>query len=141
MTSRSDIPPRTLPVSLEQNGIEIEYLDGRTVFYHGVPQKATGTVRCNPGKEVHILVTNDPGTNGVLTYINDRKTHDDILESTGVGRILLSRDEQTEVFPGIDILLDGLAVEITPTHDVIDGRVFVFEEDEFSEQSYELVEQ
>lgn len=141
MTARSDIPPQTLPVSLKENGIEIEYLDGRRVFYHGVPEKTTGTLRCNPGKEVHVLVTNDSATNGVLMYINDRKTHDDILESTGVGRIILERDEQTEVFPGLDLHLDGLAVEITPSHSVIDGRVFVFEEDEFTEQSHELVDQ
>lgn len=139
MTNRSDIPPQTLPVSLEDTGIEIEYLDGRRVFYHGIPEKTTGTHRCNPGKEVHVLVTNEPATNGVLTYINDRKTHDDILESTGVGRVILNQNEQTEVFPGLELQLDGLSVEITPTHSVIDGRVFVFEEDEFSERSHELV--
>ena len=90
MTIRTDVAPSTLPVTLAESGVEVEDLDGETL--------ATG-----PGKEVHVLVTGPGGTEGVMMYVNDRKTHEDILESTGVGRIVLDGGETEEIFPGVTV--------------------------------------
>jgi hypothetical protein len=86
-----------------------------------------------------VLVTDPSGTEGVLTYVNDRKTHDDILRESGVGRVLLEGGEETELFPGVTVAVDGYAVVVSADHDVVDGRVFVFAEDATSEHRYELV--
>ncbi|MFB6149215.1 MAG: DUF5796 family protein [Halobacteriales archaeon] len=139
MSQRSDIAPSTLSVELDPDGVFVEYLDGREIFYRGVPEKRTDSVRCQPGKEVHVLVTDPAGTEGVMMYINDRNTHDDILESTGVGRLMVEPGETVQVFPGVTAHADGYAIVIEADTDVADGRVFVFEEDELGERSFELV--
>ncbi|WP_336135732.1 DUF5796 family protein [Natronomonas amylolytica] len=139
MTQRSDIAPETLGISLEPEGIEVEYLDERTVFYHGVPTKKEGSVVCGPGKEVHVLVTSPDEQEGVMVYVNDRRTHDDILESTGVGRVIVERGEEASLFPGVDAENHGYRTEITADPETARGRVFVFSEDERAEASYELV--
>lgn len=139
MSNRNDVSPDTLPVELAREGIYVEYADGRRVFYNGVPEKATGTVRTQPGKDVGILVTDPTETEGVLLYVNDLKTHDEILEESGVGRIMLGPGESEELFPGVKIELDGYAVEVEADPEIARGRVFVFEEDELGERSFELV--
>jgi len=139
MEPRSEVPPDTLPVDLTEDGIEVEYHDGRRVFYRGVPMSVSGTVRTAPGKDVHVLVTDAGERQGVLVYINERKTEDEILGETGVGRVLLGRGEETTVFPGVTVREDRLRIEIEADPDVVDGRVFVFEEDEMGERSFELV--
>ncbi|MFB6104344.1 MAG: DUF5796 family protein [Halobacteriaceae archaeon] len=138
MSARNDVAPDTVGVELTEDGIFVEYTDGRRTFYHGVPQRHEGVLRCQPGKDVQILVC-DPGeTEGVMVYINDRKTHDDILESTGVGRVFLEPGASTEVFPGVHVEADGYAIEVAADQSVTRGRVFVFVEDELGEQSFEL---
>ncbi|PSP82944.1 hypothetical protein BRC83_07845 [Halobacteriales archaeon QS_1_68_17] len=137
MSARNDVPPDTLQVSLQESGIEVEYTDGRAVFYRGVPEKVEDSVTTAPGKEVHVLVTDDTETEGVLVYVNDLRTHDDILESTGVGRVMLDDGEETTVFPGVTVASG--AYRVTVEAGDVDGRVFVFEEDEMGERSYELV--
>jgi len=112
MSARNDIAPSTLGVDLEEEGVFVEYTDGRRAFYNGVPEKVHGTVRCRPGKDVHVLVTDPTETEGVLVYVNDRKTHDGILESTGVGRVLLDPGEEEELFPGVTVRADGYATEV-----------------------------
>jgi len=139
MSQRSDVAPSTIGVELDPDGVFVEYLDGSEVLYRGVPEAVEGPIRCQPGKEVHVLVTDPTGTEGVMTYVNDRKTHADILESTGVGRIVLDPGEETELFAGVRARADGHAVEIEADPDAADGRVFVFEEDELGERSYEVV--
>ena len=139
MNARSDVPPDTLPVELTPDGIEVEYKDGRQVFYRGVPTKAEGTVRTAPGKNVHVLVTDASETQGVLVYVNDLDTEDEILEDTGVGRVMLDDGEETTVFPGVTVRDRQMRVDVEADLDAVDGRVFVFEEDEFGERSYELV--
>lgn len=139
MTDRSEIAPETLYVSLEPEGVEVEYTDGRTVFYHGVPEKCEGTVVCPPGRDVHVLVTSPDESEGVMVYVNDRTTHDEILESTGVGRVIVSRGERISLFPGVDATNHGYRVEITADADLAVGRVLVFAEDQTGEFSYELV--
>ncbi len=139
MHARSNVAPDTLSVDLAEEGIAIEYRDGREVFYHGVPERAAGSVRTAPGRHVHVLVTDEDGVEGVLVYVNDRMTHDDVLESTGVGRVFVDRDEREELFPGVTVRMDGLAAEVEADPEVVDGRVFVFEEDERDERSFEIV--
>jgi hypothetical protein len=140
MSIRSDVPPSTLPIQLLDGGVEVEYLDGRTTFYRGVPERAGETLTTAPGKEVHVLVTDADGTEGVMVYVNDRKTHDDILESTGVGRLVLDGGETAELFPGVTVgSPDGMRCRVTADPAVVDGRVFVFVEDDWGEESYELV--
>ena len=140
MSIRSDVAPSTLPVELLEEGVQVEYLDGRTTLYRGVPRKAEGTLTAAPGKEVHVLVTDPEGTEGVMLYVNDRKTHDDILDETGVGRVLLDLDEETTVFPGVSVTNEQHRVHVEADFDALDGRVFVFAEDEMQEFSFELVE-
>jgi hypothetical protein len=139
MSARNEIAPSTLGVDLTAEGIAVEYLDGRSVFYHGVPQKAPASVTTAPGKDVHVLVTDPNETEGVLVYVNDRKTADEILESTGVGRVLLGDGEQSGVFPGVTVTRDGYRFDVDVDHTTVGGRVFVFEEDEMGERSYEVV--
>jgi len=137
--NRSDIPPETLGVSLEPEGVEVTYTDGRSVFYHGVPTKVEASVTSAPGKDVHVLVTDPTETEGVMVYVNDLKTHDDILESTGVGRVMLEDGETASLFPGVDASSAGYRVEVDADPETARGRVFVFVEDEMGERSYEIV--
>lgn len=138
MSGTSEVAPDTLSVDLAEAGVEVEYTDGRTVFYHGVPAPVE-TVTTAPGKETHVLVTNADGTHGVLTYVNEQTTEDEILEDSGVGRVLLDRGEETAIFPGVTVQESELRVTVRADLDTVDGRVFVFEEDAMGEQSYELV--
>jgi hypothetical protein len=139
MTTKTNVPPSTLTVGLDEGGVAVEYLDDREVFYHGVPEAVSGDLRTQPGKEVHVLVTDEDGTEGVLVYVNDRKTADGILEDTGVGRLLLGDGEREEAFPGVVVERDGHYHAVEADRSVVEGRVFVFVEDEFGEASYELV--
>ena len=140
MTVRNDVSPETLHVSLESEGVEVEYLDGRSVFYHGVPEKRDGSVVCPPGRDVHVLVTSPDEREGVMVYVNDRNTHDEILESTGVGRVILERDEESALVPGVEAANRGYRIEVRADTDVARGRVFVFAEDQTSETAYEIVD-
>lgn len=139
MSIKSDVPPSTLNVRLEDGGVVVEYADSREVFYHGVPQKADAEVRTPPGKDVHVLVTDADGTEGVLVYVDDRMTSDEILEDTGVGRVMLADGESEELFPGVVARREGYRHHVGADPSVVDGRVFVFAEDEFGEASYEIV--
>ncbi|MEF8872991.1 MAG: DUF5796 family protein [Haloarculaceae archaeon] len=139
MHSRSDVSPDTLPIELTEDGIEVEYLDGRAVFYRGVPTPVEGSVKTAPGKDTHVLVTDKSETQGVLVYVNERNTEDAILEDTGVGRVVLDDGEETTVFPGVAVSESAMRIEIDADTEAVDGRIFVFEEDELGERSFELV--
>ena len=141
MSARNDVAPDTLGVELIEDGIVVEYTDGRETYYRGVPQKVEGTLRTRPGTLTQVLVTDPTETEGVMMYVNDRNTHDDILEDTGVGRVMLDPGEEEELFPGVTVRMDGYAVEVDADPEVARGRVFVFEEDELDEQSYEMVDE
>jgi hypothetical protein len=104
-----------------------------------VPTKVEASVTSAPGKDVHVLVTDPTQTEGVMVYVNDLKTHDDILESTGVGRVMLEDGETESLFPGVDASYAGYRVEVDADPETARGRVFVFVEDEMGEQSYEIV--
>ena len=140
MSARNDVAPATVGVELHEAGVVVEYLDGHTTLYRGVPARRAESVTTPPGKEAHVLVTDPTETEGVMLYVNDHRTHDDILESTGVGRVVLNEGDAEEVFPGVTVSRPGgrrTAVDADPEQ--ARGRVFVFVEDEFSERSYELV--
>jgi len=136
---RNDVAPETVPIELDPDGVRVEYSDGRSVFYHGVPRKAEGSVVSGPGKNVHVLVTDPTETEGVMMYINDRKTHDDILRDAGVGRVIVGRGETESLFPGVEATNHGYRIEVGADPETAMGRVFVFVEDEISETSYEIV--
>jgi hypothetical protein len=136
---RNDIAPDTLPIELDPDGVAVEYTDDRSVFYHGVPRKAEGTVTSGPGKDVHVLVTDPTEETGVMVYVNDRKTHDDILTESGVGRVIVDRGEVESLFPGVEVENHGYRIEVRADPETARGRVFVFVEDEMGELSYEVV--
>jgi hypothetical protein len=139
MTAHSDVSPVTLPVELTADGIEVEYADGRRVFYRGVPEAVENPLTPPPGKDVHVLVTDASETQGVLVYVDERTTEDEILEDSGVGRVLLEPNDETTVFPGVTVRRGDMRVEVDADLAAVDGRVFVFAEDEMGERSYELV--
>lgn len=139
MVEHSEVAPDTLSVRLTDGGIVVEYLDDREVFYRGVPEQVTAPHQTAPGKDVHVLVTDESETSGVLMYVDERTTESEILEATGVGRILLDRGETRSVFPGVEAHRTGVRCELDIDESLVDGRVFVFEEDQFSEEAYELV--
>ena len=139
MSQRSNVAPSTIGVDFVEGGVVVEYLDGRDVFYHGPPKPVEGSIKTPPGKEVHVLVTDPDGVEGVMTYVNDRNTHDEILESTGVGRVMLEGDDEEVLFPGVTVTTEGYSIRVEADCSLVDGRVFVFAEDEMSEHAYELV--
>ncbi|QAU13890.1 hypothetical protein EKH57_14825 [Halorubrum sp. BOL3-1] len=138
--SRSDVPPTSIGVDLREEGIVVEYLDGRTTLYRGVPESTEGSVTAGPGKETHVLVTDPTETEGVMTYVNDYKTDDEILEDSGVGRVIVDDGERDEVFPGVIVGREGQRNEVVADPETAGGRVFVFVEDGWTEGSYEIVE-
>lgn len=139
MGRRSEISPDTLRIALEPEGIEVEYMDDRSVFYHGVPEKTSGSVLAPPGAQVHILITDPTETEGAMIYVNDRKTADEILRNTGVGRVLVESEEERSIFPGVTVCQSGYQVEVASDPSATRGRVFVFAEDERAERSWEIV--
>ena len=137
---RNDVAPSTLSVALLEEGVEVEYTDGRKTLYRGVPEKVPGTLTTKPGRDLHVLVTDPTESEGVLVYVNDRKTHDDVLESTGVGRVILDGDAEEELFPGVIVRRVGeLRYEVEADPETARGRVFAFVEDDWTEESYEFV--
>lgn len=139
MSQRSEISPDRLPITLDPDGIEVEYSDGRSVFYHGVPERTVGSITTPPGKQVQVLVTDPTENEGMMIYINDRKTDDEILRTTGVGRVLLDSGAETSIFPGVTVRENSYRVEVEADTETARGRVFVFAEDELSEYSWEIV--
>ena len=140
MSNRNDVPPGTVGVDLREEGVVVEYADGRETLYRGVPSAEEGSVRTGPGKECHLLVTDPTESEGVMLYINDLKTEDEILEDTGVGRVMIDPGEAEEVFPGVTARhVDGRRIEVEADPEVARGRVFVFVEDDWGEQSFEIV--
>ena len=138
MSQRRDVSPATLPVEFEDDAVVVEYLDGRQARYGGPIERAGESVRCAPGKEVHVLVTRPDADRGVMVYVNDRNTEGEILEDSGVGRVVLEPGEETELLPGVAAFMDGHVVEVVADPGVAGGQVFVFVEDELGERAVEL---
>jgi len=139
MDAFEEVPPDTLSVELVDGGIIVEYADGREVFYRGPPDTIESPHETAPGKDTHVLVTDGTERSGVLVYVDEKKTDAEILRATGVGRLLLDPGEETTLFPGVVVSGGNLRAEIRVDHDAVDGRVFVFEEDQFGEYACEIV--
>ncbi|GAB6878288.1 DUF5796 family protein [Halorubrum gandharaense] len=137
--SRSDVPPTSIGIDLVEEGVVVEYLDGRTTLYRDPPEAVEGELTTGPGKETHVLVTDPTETEGVMTYINDVKTDDEILRDSGVGRVVLADGEREEVFPGVVVERRGNRNAIVADPEVAGGRVFVFVEDNWNEHGFEIV--
>ena len=141
MPERGDVPPKTVGVDLRAEGVAVTYLDGRETLYRGVPEPVTETVTVQPGADVHVLVTDPTETEGVMIYVNDLKTEDEILEDTGVGRVVLRAGDSEELFPGVTVRRrDDERTILTADPTVARGRVFVFVEDDWTDRRYEFVE-
>lgn len=140
MSVRREVAPATLPVELDEDGVTVEYLDGRRVTYEGPVEAAESPLRCGPGREVHVLVVDEGTGRGVMIYVNDRNTAGDILESTGVGRVILEPGGEDELVQGVIVRLDGYVVEVAADPAATVGRVFVFDENELGERAYELAD-
>jgi len=137
MNTYEEVPPDTLAVDLVDEGVVVEYADGREVFYRGPPERVESPYETAPGKDVHVLVTDDTETSGVLVYVDEKRTDADILRDTGVGRVLLDPGEETTLFPGVAVEGGNLRATLRVDSSV-EGRVFVFEEDQFSERAVEV---
>lgn len=133
-----ELDPATLPVAIDESGVEVTYEDSRTVRYRGVPAAREASVTVSAHRRVHVLATDADGETGALVYLTDRRTGAAILESSGVGRIFPDEDGRP-ILPGVTAAATGGQIEIRADPDAVAGRVFVFEEDDRTERSYELL--
>jgi len=53
---------------------------------------------------------------------------------------MLEGDDEEELFPGVTVATEAYSIRVDADLSLVDGRVFVFAEDEMSEHAYELVE-
>jgi len=137
--SRSDVPPRRSGSTSARRASSSSTSTGEPPS-SGVPDAVEGSVTAGPGKETHVLVTDPTETEGVMTYVNDYNTDDEILEDSGVGRVIVEDGERDEVFPGVIVGRTGQRNEVIADPEIAGGRVFVFVEDGWTEGSYEIVE-
>jgi len=138
MSARTEIAPSTLGVERTEDAVAVTYLDGRYAVYRSEPELVDSQVRCSPGTDVQVLVTDESGTEGVMTYVNDRRSHDEILESTGVGRVLLEPGETEELFPGVTVKSEQHTVVIEADTTVANGDIYVFEDSDRGESAYKF---
>lgn len=134
----SAVDPGTLSIAIDESGVEVTYDDGRTVRYRGVPEARGASITVSAHRRVHVLATDGDAETGALVYLTDRRTHRAVLEESGVGRYLPDETGQT-VLPGVTARREGSHIEIAADPAAVSGRVFVFEEDDRHEQSYELL--
>ncbi len=53
---------------------------------------------------------------------------------------MLEGDDEEVLFPGVTVSTTAYSIQVEAEPSTVDGRVFVFAEDEMSEHAYELVE-
>lgn len=138
MRHRSNVSPDPLPVEATDAGIVLEYQDGRRVEYGATSRRPSGDIEATTAYEIHVLVTDEAPTEGVMVYVNDYNTSDDILESTGVGRLILGDGEQAAVYPGVTARRDGERITISTDAEAVEGRVYSFVENQLDERAYRL---
>lgn len=138
MQHRSNVSPVPLPVERESDRIRLTYLDGRVVTYRGPFDDRDGGVRANRSFAVHVLVVDPESEEGVMTYINDYDTSDDILESTGVGRVLLAEGESEAIYPGVTARLSGETIDVRVHSAVGQVNVYAFVENDRGESAVKL---
>lgn len=138
MASRSNVSPATLPVRATDAGIEVEYLDGRTVTYTAPPEPVEGTITVPERSHVHVLVVDEAAEQGQMVYVNDLDTADEILERSGVGRVLVDEGENVTVAQGVDLSRAREQVRIAVEYHPPDRVVFVFVENQLDERAYRI---
>ncbi len=140
MSARESVTPETLSVRVTDEEIAVAYQDGHIVRFQTPPEPTTPPVRTQPQRRVQVLIVNEEETDGQLIYINELNTEAEILQETGVGRAFVDTEEPIEVLPGVVAYQDGYAVVVDLEPKTTTGRVFLFEEDQFAEQAYELLQ-
>lgn len=138
MTALGNVSPAMLPVHAGDEGVEITYLDDRCVTYRATPESIQSPVRVQERSHVHALIFGPDGDAGRLVYINDRKTSDNILERTGVGRILLDDGAEATLAPGVDVRRAGEEIAVHVSRAAGERRVLVFVDTQRHEQAYEV---
>lgn len=138
MSPLGNVSPASLPVHAGDEGIEITYLDDRRVTYRATPESTQSPVRVQERSQVHVLIVGPDGDAGRLVSINDRKTSNNILERTGVGRVLLDDGGEATLAPGVDVHRSGeeLIVHVSPV--VGERRILVFVDTQRHEHAYEV---
>lgn len=139
MEARSNVSPVPLTLHPGESQMTLEYLDGRRVEYEAPLETQSGSVSANVAYEIHVLVTDADETEGIMTYVNDYDTSDEILESTGVGRVLLDVDDREALYPGVTARRSADQITIDVEADAIDGSVYAFVENQLDERVYRLV--
>ena len=137
MGLRKEVHSAKLNAEITSKGIELTYLDGRTVIYSREPEKVEKHIKCQPGKDIHLIIIEN--NTGKIMYIDELKTDHTILESTGVGKYLIPLKETIEVYAGVLARKEGHSIEIIADFDRVNGRIFVFQEDEFGERAHEII--
>ena len=139
MQHRSNVSPVPLPVECSDDAITVTYLDGRRVRYSGPFSPRESTVAANQSFAVQALVLDNESGEGVMIYVNDYDTSDAILESTGVGRILIPDGEREVIFPGITASRSREMIEISVTGDPGSVEIYVFIENDRGESHTKLL--
>lgn len=139
MAARSNVSPVPLQLEPRDQGIAVRYLDGRLVEYAAPIADADDAVGANITYEIHVLVTDEAETEGIMVYLNDYDTSDDVLESTGVGRILLEQGESAAAYPGVMASRADDRVEVAADPEAVEGSVLVFVENQLEERAFRLV--
>lgn len=137
MEARSNVTPNPLPLEIEDSTISIQYQDGRVVTYHGPIEERDATVSATLTYEIHVLVTD--GTEGSIVYVNDYDTSDEVLEATGVGRVIISESDSASVYPGVTASRRGERITIEVDRGAVAESVYVFVENQLEEHAYQLV--
>lgn len=138
MDGRSNVSPVPLPVHRNAGGIQVEYLDGRRVTYGAPREETDGPVEATVTFEVHVLVVDPEREEGIMVYLNDYDTDDEILETTGVGRVLLAPEAREVIYPGVAVRRVGDRVRVTTEEPLEAAAVYVFVENELGERAYHL---
>ena len=138
MTFRTNVSPTLLPIRRRNSAIEISYLDGRVVTYNGPFSTDDASVESTRSVEIHVLIVNEEFSEGMIVYVNDYDTVDAILESTGVGRILLDDEDRELLYPGVEASRQGERIVISAESAPSDTWVYVFVESQLAEEAHQL---
>lgn len=133
MEHRSNVSPVPLTVERSTEAVSLQYLDDRVVTYRGPFEESQSELRANRSFEVHILVIDPDTGEGIMTYINDYDTSDEILESTGVGRVLIDDGQREVIYPGITATLEGETIHVSLDSSIDDVWVYAFVENDRGE--------
>lgn len=138
MAGRSNVSPVPLRLEPRDPGIAVRYLDRRVVEYTTPLAEADDGIGATITYEIHVLVTDEAETEGIMVYLNDYDTSDDVLEATGVGRILLEEGESAAVYPGVTASRTDDRIDVAADPGAVEGSVLVFVENQLEERAFRL---